>query len=170
MGCILFGLLLQDQAHDSNWEHAGWMSERVNVTGILAGRENSLPKEYFNGFSSAAALTTPLSIPLIFHRLHNNLSLGLKRPITLARLLLAITAPGSLKGLLGHLWGPKGEHMLWGFTFICLLQCPHSYWSARRFLGGLWCFLVDTHWFIHDLGRTSFSFMIANNTTCLKII
>lgn len=97
MGLMLFGLLIQAQAHDSNRECAGWMSEWVIVTGILVGHENSLPKEYFNGFSSAAALTTPLSIPLIFHRLHNNLSPGLKRPITLARLLLAGTAPGSLR-------------------------------------------------------------------------
>lgn len=66
----------------------------MNVTSRLAGNENSLPPEYFSGFSSATTLTTPLSIPLTFSRLYN-LSPGLKRPITLARLLLAGTAPGS---------------------------------------------------------------------------
>lgn len=76
------------------------MSEGVKVTSMLARSENSLPIEYFNGFSAAASLTTPLSIPLIFHRLYNNLSPGLERPITLAKLLLAGTAPGSLKGAL----------------------------------------------------------------------
>lgn len=75
----------------------------MKVTSKLAASENSLPKEYFNGFSSAASLATPLSIPLIFHRLYNNLSLGLERPITLSRLLLAGTAPGSQKGLLSCL-------------------------------------------------------------------
>lgn len=94
---ILFGLHRAwfRSGHDNNWECAGWMSEWMNVTSSLAGSENSLPKEYFNGVSSAATLTMPLSIPLTFHRLYNNLSPGLNRPITLARLLLAGTAPGS---------------------------------------------------------------------------
>lgn len=96
------------QAHDRNWERAEWMTEWVHVTSRLAGSKNSLPKEYFNGFSSATGLTTPFSIPLIFHRLCNNLSPGLKRPITLVRLLLAGATPGS-KGpleppLRSHTW------------------------------------------------------------------
>lgn len=77
--------------------------EGVDVTGMLARGESSLPKEYFNGFSSATASTTPLPVRLIFHRLYNNLSPGFRRPITLARLLLARTAPGSLKGPLSRL-------------------------------------------------------------------
>lgn len=96
------------QARDRNWERAEWMTEWVHVTSRLAGSKNSLPKEYFNGFSSATTLTTPFSIPLKFHRLCNNLSPGLKRPITLVRLLLAGATPGS-KGpleqpLRSHTW------------------------------------------------------------------
>lgn len=108
--------LVQNPAHDSHWECAGW----IHVPGVLAGSGNSLPKEYFNGCSSAAALNTPRSLPLIFHRLHNHLSPGSKRPI-IWRGSFWQALPGSRKGLLSHLPGPECEHMLCSFTFICLL-------------------------------------------------